>query len=43
MDPDPDPPIFVIDLKRPTKSNLKKSLSAYYFLKIKNPKEVTKQ
>jgi hypothetical protein len=37
MDPDadPDPAIFVIDLQDPQlKTNLKKSFSAYYFLKV---------
>ncbi len=52
MDPDPDPAIFVIDLQDVNnKLILKKSFSAYYFLKvhlhhfskIKSPKEVTKQ
>ncbi len=51
MDPNPDPAIFVIDHLTPTKTNLKKSFSAYYFLKvhlhhfskIKWPKEVKKQ
>jgi hypothetical protein len=52
-DSDPDPAIFVIDLQDANKKLiLKKSLSAYYFLKvqhlhhfsrIKRPKEVTKQ
>jgi hypothetical protein len=53
MDPDsdPDPAIFVIDLKRQQKTNFLKSFSSYYFLKVhlhhfsktKSPKEVTKQ
>ncbi len=51
-DPDLDPAIFVIDLQDANKKLiLKKSLSAYYFLKvhlhhfskIKSHKEVTKQ
>jgi hypothetical protein len=34
-DADPDPAIFVIDLaKITTKTNLKKSFFAYYFLKV---------
>jgi hypothetical protein len=52
---DPDPAIFVIDLQDANKKlpYLKKSFSAYYFLKvpvylhhfskIKSPKEVTTQ
>jgi hypothetical protein len=51
---DPDPAVFVIDLQDANKkTNLKKSFSAYYFLKvylpvhyfskINSPKEVTKQ
>jgi hypothetical protein len=54
MDPDadPDPAIFVMDLQFANlKLILKKSFTAYYFLKvllhnfskIKSPKEVTKQ
>jgi hypothetical protein len=52
VDPDSDPAIFVIDLQDANKkTNLKKSFSAHYFLKvhlhhfakIKSPKEVTKQ
>jgi hypothetical protein len=53
MDPDSDrdPAIFVIDLQDANKNLIKKSFSAYYFLKIhlhhfskiKSPKEVTKQ
>jgi hypothetical protein len=52
MDPDPDPDIFVIDLKVANKKiKLKKVFSAYYFFKvhlhhfskIKSQKEVTKQ
>jgi hypothetical protein len=53
MDPDvdPDPAIFFIDLQDAKKTNLKKSFSAYYFLKvhlhhfsqIKSQKEVAKQ
>jgi hypothetical protein len=36
MDPDldPDPAILVIDLQDATKHQFKKSLSAYYFLKV---------
>jgi hypothetical protein len=51
--PDLDPAIFVFDLQDANKkTNLKKSFSAYYFLKvphshhfskIKSQKEVTKQ
>ncbi len=33
LDSDADPAIFVID-KMPTKTNLKKSFSAHYFLKV---------
>ncbi len=33
-DADPDLAIFVIDLRRQQKTNLKKSCSAYYFLKV---------
>jgi hypothetical protein len=48
---DPDPAIFVIDQNANKKPTLKKSFSAYYFLKvhlphfpkIKSAKEVTKQ
>jgi len=29
-----DPAIFIIDIQEPTKTNLKKSFSAYYFLKV---------
>jgi hypothetical protein len=52
MDPDPDPAIFfVIDLQDANKKQVKKSFSAFYFLKvhfhhfskIKSKKEVTKQ
>jgi hypothetical protein len=54
MDPDPDsnPSIFIIDLQDANKKlNLKKSFSAYYFLKVlvhhfsktKSQDEVTKQ
>jgi hypothetical protein len=55
MDPDPDadpnPSIFIIDLQDANKKLIKKSFSAYYFLKvllhhlskIKSQKEVTKQ
>jgi hypothetical protein len=55
MDPDPDldpdPVISSLAFKRPTKTNLNKKISAYYFLKvhvhlfskIKSQKEVTKQ
>jgi hypothetical protein len=51
-DADPDPAIFVTDLKDANKKIIiKKSFSAYYFLKvhfhnfskIKSQKEVTKQ
>jgi hypothetical protein len=51
-DADPDPPIFIIDFQDANKkTNLKKSFSAYYFLKvllhhyseIKRQKKVTKQ
>jgi hypothetical protein len=38
-DADPDPAIFVTDLKDDKKTNLKKSYSAYYFLKIKSKKK----
>jgi hypothetical protein len=36
MDPDPDadPAIFVIDLLNAKKTNVLKSFSAYYFLKV---------
>jgi hypothetical protein len=55
MDPDPDADpdhaIFIIDLQGANKKLIKKSFSAYYFLKvhlhhfskIKSQKEVTKQ
>jgi len=51
MDPDPDPAIFVVDLQDSNKKLIKKSFSAYYFLKvlwhnvskIKSQKDVTKQ
>jgi hypothetical protein len=51
QDADPDPAIFVIDLKDANKKLIKKIFSAYYFLKvhlhhflkIKSRKEVTKQ
>jgi hypothetical protein len=53
LDPDayPDPALFVIDLQDANKNYLKKSFSAYYFLKvhlhrfskIKSPKKATKQ
>jgi hypothetical protein len=51
MDPDPDPSIFIIDLQDANKKLIKKSFSAYYFLKallhhfikIKSKKEVKKQ
>ncbi len=51
-DADPDPSIFIIALQDANKkTNLKKSFSAYYFLKvllhhfskIKSQKEVTKE
>ncbi len=34
MDPDPDPAIFVIDFQDANKKLIKKSVAAYYFLKI---------
>ncbi len=34
MAPDPDPTIFVIDLQNTTKTTIKNSFSAYYFLKV---------
>jgi hypothetical protein len=51
LDSYPDLAIFFIDLQDANKINLKKSFSAYYFLKvhlhhfskIKSPKEITKQ
>jgi hypothetical protein len=50
MDPDPDPAIFDFDLQDANKNEIKKSFSAYYFLKvhlhhcsnIRSKKEVTK-
>ncbi len=50
-DADPDPPIFINDLQNANKKLIKKSFSAYYFLKvhlhhfskIKSRKEATKQ
>jgi hypothetical protein len=53
MDPDPDPAIFVIELQDTNKKLIFKKeficlllfegIFLYYFLKIKSPKEVTKQ
>jgi len=48
---DPDPAIFVITLQDANKKLIKKSFSAYYFLKVhlhhfsmvKSPKEVIQQ
>jgi ribosomal protein L23 len=34
MDPDPNPSIFIIDLQDANKKQIKKKISAYYFLKV---------
>jgi hypothetical protein len=44
LDSDPVPAIFIIDLQDHNKKlAFKKKFSAYYFLKTKSQKEVTKQ
>jgi hypothetical protein len=43
MDPDPDPAVFIIDLKTPTKKLVFLLITLHHFSKMKSHEEFTKQ